>query len=266
MIFIYGLFDPRNYQLRYIGKTKHTMGIRISQHIHEAKKDNKTHKDKWIQSLLRDGIKPSFEILEECTEENWEEIEQAWIADCYKLGLKLTNQTIGGDGMKAGRKLSPEHIEKIRQANTGKKYPGRKHSEEVKRKMSETRKGKPIYKSRGRKLTDETKRKLADASRGRIPSDEVRQKISERRKGIPVSEETREKLRVANLGKKASEETKQKMSQSRQNISDETRLKLSQSRMGNKNALDSKHSEETRKKVSEASKRMWAKRKAQNDN
>jgi hypothetical protein len=52
-----------------------------------------------------------------------------------------------------GKKFSPEHIEKIRIANTGKK-----HTEETKRKLSETHKGKTTWIS-GKTMSDEVRAK-----------------------------------------------------------------------------------------------------------
>jgi len=265
IVFIYGLFDPRNLELRYIGRTKHPTYIRISQHVHEAKKNNTTHKDRWVNQLLLEGLRPSVEILEECTEDNWSEIEQVWIAECKRFGLNLVNGTNGGDGLRVDS-LTPEHREKIRIANTGKRYFGRIASDETRLKMSMARRGKSATWMIGYKPTEETRNKLSKAGMGRVPSDEVRQRISEGRKGIPVSEETREKLRQANLGKKASEETRQKMSSTRLNMSDETKKKLSIASKGNNRALGHVHSEEIKKQISESLVKSWAKRKLSKSN
>lgn len=259
MVFIYGLFDPRNLELRYIGRTKHSTNIRISQHIHEAKGSSNTHKSRWINQLLLDGLKPSAEILEECTEDNWSEIEQAWIAECKKFGLNLVNGTNGGDGLRVDS-LTPEHREKIRIANTGKKYPKRPRSEARVEWAREHMKGNTYR--QGMKWSEEMKELFAERSRGKKLSKEAKQKVSESKKGKPRSEETKQKLREANLGKKASDEAKKKMSETRRNMSDETKKKLSIASKGNNRALGHVHSEETRKQISEASLKSWVKRKA----
>lgn len=89
-----------------------------------------------------------------------------------------------------------------------------KHSDETKKKMSLTRKG--------RVQTPEWIQKRTDANIGRTGpnlgkkfSEEHRQKISKSHQGKVISEETRNKLRMANLGKKHTEETKQKMRNAR---------------------------------------------------
>ena len=78
-------------------------------------------------------------------------------------------------------------------------YPpwlGKTHSEEAKRKMSETRKG--------RKVSEETKCKMSEAHKGKKLSEEHRRKMSEAKKGNTI-----------NKGRKVSEETKCKMSEAR---------------------------------------------------
>lgn len=73
-------------------------------------------------------------------------------------------------------------------------------TEEHKKNMSNSRKGKPSSR-KGAILSDETKKKISDAKIGK-PSP---------RKGVTLSEETKQKLRNANLGKKLLEETKSKI-------------------------------------------------------
>lgn len=110
----------------------------------------------------------------------------------------LRNQTNGGDGgpgAKKGNLLSTEIREKISKAHLGiKRKP---MSEESKKKLSESLKGKNV---------------------GKIRTQEQRSAMSERqkgRKGNPHTEETKQKLREINLGKHTApftEEHKQKIS------------------------------------------------------
>ena len=57
-----------------------------------------------------------------------------------------------------------------------------RHSEETKRKMSESRKGKNNY-WHGRHHSEETKRKLSEINKGKTHSEETRRKLSEINKG-----------------------------------------------------------------------------------
>ena len=144
-------------------------------------------------------------------------------------------------------------------------------SEETRKKMSESR--KKFYEnpqnriqtgqySQGRKLSKEHREQISLRNTGRIVSKETRRKISEKHKqkyingwqphvGRKHSEEWCEKQSIAI--KKAISEGRLK-APSRKGLSNtpETRLKL---RLAN---LGKKYGEETKKKVSESSKRMWS--------
>lgn len=84
---------------------------------------------------------------------------------------------------------------------------GFKHTEETKRKISESEKGKYV--------SMETRRKLSEAHKGHSPSQKTRQKLSEANKGKTHTEEAKRKIRKANLGKHLSEETRKKMSEAK---------------------------------------------------
>ena len=104
---------------------------------------------------------------------------------------------------------------------------GKHHSEESRRKMSANN-SKPNL---GKHLSEETRTKISKSLSGHEVSVETRLKISENNRGrghIPW-----------NKGLAASDETKRKISKTLQ---------------GNKNALGHKHSEESRRKMSEAKK------------
>lgn len=79
---------------------------------------------------------------------------------------------------------------------------GRVVSDEDRRKMSESRKGRPAH-NKGKKVSDETRRKMSEARKGK-------------------------------KHKKFSDETRLKMSEAKRNMSDETRRKMSESRKGKK--------------------------------
>ena len=105
--FIYGLRDPRDSQIRYVGKANDP-AQRLRQHRSSAKggKEN-PHSSAWLKSLLDGGHKPELVLLEEVSRHRWEEAEQAWIQYLRGLGCYLTNHTDGGFGPN-GRKQSQE--------------------------------------------------------------------------------------------------------------------------------------------------------------
>jgi len=120
-------------------------------------------------------------------------------------------------------------------------------SEETKRNISESLKG--------RVLTEEAKKNIRVAVKKSM-TEEVRRKMSESAKGKIISKETRRKLSEAHKGRKhppVTEETRKKMSEFQRNrvrkpMSEETKMKLSEAHKGkNKPPL----SEETKKKMSE---------------
>jgi len=106
---IYALVDPRNDQIRYIGKTLFPKS-RLSKHLTE--KYLGTHKQKWIRLLKINNIKPSFKILYTGSESNLNFCEIELIKH-YKSFCKLTNGTIGGDGG-TGRQNNKAIIERMK--------------------------------------------------------------------------------------------------------------------------------------------------------
>ena len=58
-----------------------------------------------------------------------------------------------------------------------------------------------------RRLSEETKKKISDSNKGKKPSVESIKKMSESHKGLKMSEETKRKLSIINKGKKPSENT-----------------------------------------------------------
>ena len=118
MVYIYSLKDPRDYQIKYIGKTV-DIDKRYKQHI-ENYTNQKSLKSSWVLSILRSGLLPIIEIVEICDESKWQEREQYWIRYYKELGFDLKNMTNGGDG-NTGLKMSDASKEKIRFANLGKK-------------------------------------------------------------------------------------------------------------------------------------------------
>jgi len=127
-----------------------------------------------------------------------------------------------------------------------------KHSEESKRKMSETH--KKI------KVSEETRMKISESNKGRIVTEETRKKISKALSGEnnpmygrQLSEEHRKKISYANKGRVPSDEERRKMSEAAKgennhfygrHHSEETKRKMSESRMGK--LIGAKHSSSIR--------------------
>lgn len=152
---IYGLFDPRDGTLRYVGKSLKGAADRLASHLCPSSLRDRTKKNGWLKSLLKKSLRPEWEVLDRPQLNGLNEAEQFWIAYYKSIGCELLNMTPGGDGHH-GRIYSPELREKIGAAQRGKPKP--KHSAETRAKMSAAHKG--------RKATAETRAKMSAAQRG----------------------------------------------------------------------------------------------------
>ena len=94
-VIIYKLIDPFTTRVRYIGKTKEDLGIRLYGHIYIAKTEH-NEKAKWINSLIDKGVKPIIEIIETVKECEWEEKERFYIKKYRKSEKNLLNIGDGG--------------------------------------------------------------------------------------------------------------------------------------------------------------------------
>jgi len=194
-----------------------------------------------------------------CTEQdvyNYEENKVTTNTIKNKLCLNLD---VGGRGCMTGRKHSDETKKKMSKSQKGKvmseesrlkmslAWVGRVVSEETKLKMSKS--------TMGNKHSDETKKKMSESQKGKVISDETRRKISESQKGKVISEETRLKISKSNMGRVHSDETKQKMSDNHCSFmkgkthSEETKKKMRESAK-----TRPPQSDETKKKRSESMK------------
>jgi len=191
-VFIYTLSDPITNDVRYIGKTN-DVKFRFNDHIKKSK-NNKTHKDKWISSLLNKGLKPLISIIDTVHEDGWEFWEIFYISLFKTWGFNLVNHTEGGDGGSF-----------------------KEHTYESKMKMSKSRFGKsrkPFTEEHRKNLSDSAKKKIITKEHRiniknslknivRKPFTEDHKKnISESKKGLVMSEENKMKIRESSPKKK----------------------------------------------------------------
>jgi hypothetical protein len=161
-------------------------------------------------------------VLNNLTEEQAFQNEMDFISWYGRVDLNngiLRNLTDGGEGVS-----------------------GAIRSEETKRKISESKKGKTH--------SEESKRKISETHKGKTHSEESKRKISESRKGqglgILLSEETKRKISESNKGELNYMFGK--------HHSVESRRKMSEANKGNTKMLGKTHSEESKRKMSEARK------------
>lgn len=117
-VFIYGLIDPTDGVIKYVGATTKKYTDRIRQHIHEAtkresRKDN--IKNKWIKSLKQKGLEPIGCLLSIESEESWKEKEKFYISFFQE---HLTNSNCGGSSLfLKGKNRSLESIQRSANAH-----------------------------------------------------------------------------------------------------------------------------------------------------
>ena len=247
----------------YIGSSVNVIK-RMSQHKNSLCKNN--HYNKYLQKSWNKYGEGSFDfgILEKAKNQNLIEIEQKYI-DHYKSFIPKYgyNMNPAAEG-RFGAKHSEETKKRLSEIGMGKTpwNKGKSFSEEVKRKMSETKKGK--------KVSKETRRKMSISQKGRKYSEETRRKMSESQKGnknaIGCKRTKKQKAHLSRIhkGRIISEETRRKLSESgkgripwnkEKKWSEEIKKKLSESHKGKK------FSEETKRKMSESGKKRWKEKK-----
>lgn len=134
---IYGLYDPRTNELRYVGACK-GMEKRLRAHMVYP---NRVVYRKWIVDLVSLNLRPEIREIEKVTADNWQERERFWIRYHRESGARLVNVAQGGDGgpRMLGKKFSKEH-----RGNLSKSLMGHAVSEESKRKTIQTKRDKKL--------------------------------------------------------------------------------------------------------------------------
>lgn len=186
MILLYILIDPRDNEIRYVGKTVQKLHRRLSGHLLDAR-TAQNKRARWIAKLLRLGYLPRIELVQTVPESDWQSAEQYWIGYYRSLGCDLVNGTEGGDG-------------------------GNRQTPEVRAKMSAIKKGITPQWRVGTTHSEATKQKIGQSNSGKSPSAETRSKMSVSHTGQKRTDEQRSHMGQAWLGRKHTEESKLKMS------------------------------------------------------
>ena len=218
--YIYLITDTTN-GMKYTGKHHYNIEGQLDPNYHGSGVIIKNIYKKRPETLKEEYIKTCYSEEEMCSD------EQYYIKFFKTLWPNGYNLTEGGEGEipceETRRKLSEsikekfiydeEYRRKISEAHknisddvrrkysetrkklysSGMKHPmlGKQHSDESKKKMSESHKGKPSHR-KGKQLSEQIKKKISEANKGKIPPN----------KGIPMSEEEKKKMRNGKRSKK----------------------------------------------------------------
>jgi hypothetical protein len=191
---IYGLKDPRDGAVRYIGKSCSGLA-RPREHARPSKRESSTYKSRWLAELERQGLTYEVVVLEQAQcAEDLSPMECFWIAQGRGMGWRLTNLTPGGDG---NANPTAETRAKWSALRKGKKRPAR--SEEWCERLRQS--------AKRRRHSDETRARMSDAHNGkpRLKSLEWRAKQSALMAGRKHSEETKAKMRLAQQARRLRE-------------------------------------------------------------
>jgi hypothetical protein len=123
---IYGLRDPRDGRIRYIGCTLVQPAIRLAAHISASTCRGCgviERRRAWLNDLHLVGVKPTLTVLESFDGDHEEAsvAERFHIAAARAAGLDLTNGNAGG----VGRRRSPDEMRAWRAAGSPRLKPYR---------------------------------------------------------------------------------------------------------------------------------------------
>ena len=241
---IYKITNTANGKI-YVGSAK-DFSQRWGMHKYQLRRGK--HHSPYMQKAYNKHGEGSFvfEIMLVCSKEDLIFYEQRALDALSPCDPSIGYNICKVAGSSLGRKMPTHAVESMRERMKGKQYGlGHRHSEESRAKMSASKIGNKNAVGNqiwlGRKHSEETKARLSEVAKARRLSEETKRKISESSKG----------RKAWNTGKKLSEEHVEKLRQSH--------LGKSTAKKGTKQAP---HSEETKRKISEALKAAHARRRS----
>ena len=89
--FIYGLLDPDNGRVRYVGGTKDLERRNRQPAGKWLYSKGNSMKNRWVRSLVERGILPELVLLENTTLDKWVARRRDWIASFRRAGYNLLN-------------------------------------------------------------------------------------------------------------------------------------------------------------------------------
>ncbi|MEO6306078.1 MAG: GIY-YIG nuclease family protein [Bacteroidia bacterium] len=169
--YIYGLIDPRDNNIKYIGKSNN-LKDRLKQHLNEK---GNTIKLNWIKHIKKLDLKIEIVELDEVPMNEWRFWENHWVDLFKSWGFKLKNDDTPGAGTSFWNESSKK--------KSSDRLKGIPKSEEQKRKSSETK----LAKSKEEKEAIALMRKKTFDSNPQIEI-ERRKKLSKTKLGVKNSD------------------------------------------------------------------------------
>jgi hypothetical protein len=171
---IYGLFDSRDGELRYVGQSRLGKN-RFWEHVRTRELNKRTHTAYWLKGLIKSGGWPVWHIIQRFSDAaQLNAAEIYWISHFRSAGCRLTNYSDGGDCAHPVCWVMPQET----RDRIAAKARGRKWSSEMRSKLS------AIHKER---LKDPVARAVVKASLAKATANaftpEVRAKRSAVKRG-----------------------------------------------------------------------------------
>ena len=224
-----GIYRIRNLENDkcYVGQSVNVEDRWQGNRGHLAALRNKWHSNTKLQNAWNKHGEESFafEILQECDRANLSHLEAFWITklDSVYNGYNIKLMYLEEDSV--CYRFTADTRLKMSFSASRRKALGLKQTERTKCKISS--------KMKNRVFSEEHKLKISAGNQGKVRSEEFKQRVSKVHSGKKLSEEQKKRVSEVHSGKTLSEEHKQALLSSR----------------------PVKHSEETKRKISEALKR-----------
>lgn len=114
---VYGLFDPRNGQIFYVGVTTQRLCNRLSGHYGQALNlMSAGPRNEIIRSIRAEGLFVEIAELETVHISRWVDAEQYWIQTLRFVGAALTNVAAGGPGNSGSQQSKETQLRRQRAA------------------------------------------------------------------------------------------------------------------------------------------------------